>query len=101
MRLLLWILLIIFLTACDPNPVKAEGTLHPPSLLPDGSRPLYRPQHPCTPGQNATDPDCAQAKLDDCLGECQHDFKYNGDVMYLRWCERECGERRERFGSYE
>lgn len=90
MRLLLWILLLTLLAACDPNPVKAEGVLHMPPLLPDGSPPLYRPHPPCTPGQNATDPDCAQARRSDCLAACQHEFKYNGDMMYLRHCEREC-----------
>lgn len=75
-----------------PTRTSAEGVLRQPPLLPDGSPPLYRPQHPCTPGQNATDPDCSQARQADCLAGCRHEFTYNGDMMYLRWCERECGE---------
>ena len=90
MRLLSLLIFAVLAAAFGPNPALAEGVLHSPPLLHDGSPPLYRPQHSCTPGQNATDPDCAQAKLDDCLGRCRHDFTFNGDVMYLRWCEREC-----------
>lgn len=86
------ILFVFALLLVCPLLAKAEGVLRQPPLLPDGSPPLYRPKHPCTPGQNATDPDCAQARRNDCLAACQHDFSYNGDMMYLRWCERECGE---------
>lgn len=96
MRLLSLLILSVLAAVFGPCSALAEGVLHSPLLLHDGSPPLYLPQHSCTPGQNATDPDCAQAKLDDCLGGCRHDFKYNGDVMYLRWCERECEEKREK-----
>ncbi len=85
-------LLFLALLLALPEPAGAEGVLRQPPLLPDGSPPLYSPRHPCAPGQNATDPDCSQARRNDCLAGCRHEFKYNGDMMYLRWCERECGE---------
>ncbi len=83
---------VVLLLAVTPSQVGAEGVLRQPQ----GPRTLYRPQHPCVPGQNATDPDCREARRLDCLGTCRHDFTYNGDMMYLRWCERGCGEKGER-----
>ncbi len=93
--LVLLLILLAVLLAASPAAL-AEGVLRQRPMLPDGSIPLHVPQHPCTPGQNATDPDCREARRLDCLGSCRHDFSYNGDMMYLRWCERGCEEKGER-----
>jgi hypothetical protein len=65
---------------------RGEGLIHPP----EGPRTLYRPQNQCAQGQLPDDPDCRKARLADCLGSCRHDFEYNGDVLYLKHCERQC-----------
>lgn len=90
------VLLLLLLLLTVPASALGEGVLRKPPMLPDGSIPLYMPKHLCTPGQNATDPDCRESRRLDCLGACQHDFSYNGDMMYLRWCERGCEEKGER-----
>jgi len=91
MRRLLCITFGLLMVGCDPLPVKGEGVLHPA----EGPPALYRAQHACTPGQIAGDPDCTKARLADCLGSCRYDFKYNGDMLYLRHCERQCEAERE------
>lgn len=95
MRLLLWILLLIFLAACDPNPVKAEGLLHPRTSSPS----LKHYRSDCRPGQDPSDPNCCASALAMCRSACKDDYAENGDMLYLKHCERECEAEWKRCGD--
>lgn len=92
MQLRAYILLLAVLAV--PSAALADGVPRRPPMLQDGSILLYLPKHQCTPGQNATDPDCSEARRLDCLGACRHDYKYSGDRMSLRHCEYGCTQDR-------
>jgi len=90
MRLLLWILLaiicVIMLAACGPNPALAEGTLHPRTSSPS----LQNYRSDCRPGRDPADPNCCSDTLAICRIICKDDYAENGDMLYLKHCEREC-----------
>jgi len=86
MRLLFWLALGLLLTCCDPVPVAAEGRLHQR----DSSPSLKNYRSDCRPGRDPSDPYCCADRLAICRIRCQDDYAENGDMMYLKHCEREC-----------
>lgn len=86
MRLLLSFILVVGFAACDPNPVRADGTLHPRASSPS----LKNYRSDCRPGRDPADPNCCADRLAICRIECKDDYAENGDMLYLKHCEREC-----------
>ncbi|MHC1701699.1 MAG: hypothetical protein AB9900_12150 [Humidesulfovibrio sp.] len=88
MRLLFWLALGLLLVCCDPVPVRTEGRLHPRPSAVSPSLKNYRSD--CRPGRDPSDPNCCADKLAICRIICQDEYAENGDMLYLRNCEREC-----------
>jgi hypothetical protein len=88
MRLLLWILCLAIVAASVPGPVRAEGVLHPSASAPLPNK--YGSG--CLPGRDSADPKCCTDRLSLCHASCKDDYAANGDMLYLRHCERACGE---------
>lgn len=86
MRLLLWFALALLLVCCDPAPVFAEGVF----ILRKSSPSLKNYRSDCRPGRDPADPHCCADKLAICRIQCKDDYAENGDMLYLRHCEREC-----------
>jgi hypothetical protein len=74
------------MVCCDPVPVYAEGRLHPRSAYPS----LKNYRSDCRPGRDPADPHCCADRLAICTIMCKDDYAENGDMLYLRHCEREC-----------
>jgi len=88
MRLLVLIVLVFLLFSCDPRPAVAEGLLHPQASPPA----LKKYRSDCNPGQDPADLNCCAATLALCRLQCRDDYAANGDMLYLRHCERGCEE---------
>jgi len=90
MRLLFWCALGFLLVCCDPVPVRTEGRLNPRPSAVSSSPSLKNYRSDCRPGRDPSDPNCCADKLAICRIQCQDDYAENGDMMYLRNCERGC-----------
>ena len=88
MRKMLTLSFVVLLIFCDPAKLHAEGRLHPRDSA--GPRKIQRSD--CRPGRDPADLDCCGDKLAVCRLQCQDDYAGNGDMLYLRHCERGCGE---------
>ncbi|MBU1229646.1 MAG: hypothetical protein KKA55_02325 [Proteobacteria bacterium] len=86
MRLLLCVFLALLLVCCDPVSVHAEGRLHPRAVAPS----LKNYRGDCRPGRDPADPNCCADRLAVCRIICKDDYAENGDMLYLKHCEREC-----------
>ncbi|GEM_PF-2341800 len=88
MRKMLTLSFAALLIFCDPVTIHAEGTLHPR----DSAGPRKIHVSDCRPGRDPVDLDCCGDKLANCRLQCKDDYAENGDMLYLRYCERECEE---------
>ena len=80
------LLIILAFLLAWPAAAGAEGLLYKREFSPSPKD--YRSD--CRPGRDPSDPNCCADKLAICRIICQDEYAENGDMMYLRNCEREC-----------
>ena len=89
-KVLYRIFFVVLLLAATASPAGAEGLLHrrPSTLSSAPSLKNYRSD--CRPGRDPSDPHCCADKLAVCRIQCKDDYAANGDMLYLKHCERGC-----------
>jgi hypothetical protein len=80
------IFFVVLLLTATASRAGAEGTLHRRDHAPS----LKNFRSDCRPGRDPSDPHCCADRLSICRIQCKDDYAENGDMLYLRHCERGC-----------